>query len=376
MHFIDLQTQQQRIREEIDRRIAAVLEHGRYVMGPEILELEDKLAAYVGVGRCLSCSSGTDALLLALIAWGVGPGDAVFTSPFTFVATAEVIALVGATPVFVDIDPDTLNLDPDSLRRAVEEVAAGEKPTEAAPGSLRPRVVIPVDIFGLPADYDRIAPIAEEHGLRVLEDAAQSFGALYRGRRACSLGHLAATSFFPAKPLGCYGDGGAVFADSGEISNVLESLRIHGKGTDKYNNVRVGINGRLDTIQAAVLLAKLAIFDDELGKRQEVAGRYRELLAGKVELQQVPSDRTSAWAQFALMTDERDRMVTALQGAGIPHAIYYPKPLHLQRAFAHLGYEPGSMPVAERVADRILSIPMHPYLTREVQERIGEVLSF
>ncbi len=273
MDFIDLKAQQQRISALLTENIQRVLAHGQYIMGPEIKELETRLAAYVGVKHAISCSSGTDALLMPLMAYGVGPGDAIFTTPFTFIATAEVIQLLGATPVFVDIDPKTFNLDPEALAEAVSRL--GQNPGTA---HLKPKGIIPVDLFGQPADYDRIHAIAQKHGLFVLEDAAQSFGATYKGRRAGSLAEVAATSFFPAKPLGGYGDGGAVFTDDDELAEVLRSIRVHGQGKDKYENVRIGLNGRLDTLQAAVLLAKLEIFDQEVMDRQRVARQYSQAL--------------------------------------------------------------------------------------------------
>lgn len=374
MQFIDLAAQQERIREDLDRRINAVLAHGKYVMGPEVSELEQRLAVYVGVKHCIACASGTDALLLALMSQGVGPGDAVFTTPFTFIATAEAIALLGATPVFVDIDSRTFNIDPDKLEQTIDLVTRGAKLSPGMPDDLTPRGIIPVDLFGLPADYDRINAIAAEHGLFVLEDAAQSFGAEYKGRTACGLAPIAATSFFPAKPLGCYGDGGAVFTNDDTIAEVLRSLRVHGQGTSRYDNVRIGINGRLDTIQAAVLLAKLEVFPGEIERREEVARHYSGSLSNVVEVPTVPAGCRSAWAQYTVRSDGRHELISKLKEAGIPAAIYYPKPLHLQTAFASLGYEPGSMPLAERAAARVFSLPMHGYLSREQAAKIAAAL--
>jgi len=371
MQFIDLKRQQQHIRESLDRRIAAVLEHGNYIMGPEIAELERALANYAGVKHCLTCASGTDALLMALMAYGVGPGDAIFTTPFTFIATAEVIALLGATPVFVDIDTKTFNIDPAQLKTAIDFVAQGRRPSPGSPPTLRVRGIIPVDLFGLPADYEAINAIARDRGLFVLEDACQSFGALYHGKKACSLADIAATSFFPAKPLGCYGDGGAVFTDDDRPAAIMRSIRIHGQGSDKYNNARIGINGRCDTMQAAVLLAKMEIFEREMELRQIVAARYSTALAGVVTPPSVPAACRSAWAQYSVLSDHRDALMAKLKDAGIPTAIYYPKPLHLQEAFAYLGYSPGSMPVSEYIASRIFSLPMHPYLTEEEQANVA-----
>jgi UDP-2-acetamido-2-deoxy-ribo-hexuluronate aminotransferase len=362
MEFVDLKKQYARLEKSIRRRIDAVLAHGAYIQGPEVRALEEALASYVGVKHCLACASGTDALVIPLMAWGVGPGDAVFTTPFTFVATAEAVALVGATPVFVDVTPGTFNLDPDALRAAVRRLKAGERPSPGAPAGLKARAVIPVDLFGLPADYDEIIAIAKEEGLLVLEDAAQGLGGIYKGKKAGSFGHAAATSFFPAKPLGCYGDGGAVFTDDDALIEVMRSIRVHGQGADKYENVRVGLNGRLDTIQAAVLLAKLEIFEDEIDRRQAVAEVYTEGLAGVVETPVVPGGRRSAWAQYSVLADRRDHILTSLKKEGVPTAVYYPKPLHLQRAFSALGHGEGDFPVSESLSRRIFSLPLHPYM--------------
>ena len=280
MNFIDLNYQQHRIKSQLDARIRAVLSHGNYIMGPEVKELEDRLAAYVGAKHSIGCASGTDALLLALMAYGVGPGDAIFTTPFTFIATAEVISLLGATPVFVDINPQTFNLDPTKLELAIQAVKLGKNDIYPYPHNpLNPRGIIAVDLFGLPADYDRINSLAKAHGLFVVEDAAQSFGANYNGKKACALADIACTSFFPAKPLGCYGDGGMCFTDDDALAEVMKSLRVHGKGGHKYDNVRIGVNGRLDTLQAAILLAKFEIFPEEVELRDQVAARYTELFA-------------------------------------------------------------------------------------------------
>jgi UDP-2-acetamido-2-deoxy-ribo-hexuluronate aminotransferase len=365
INFIDLKAQQEKILPDINERIQRVLSHGQYIMGPEIKELEERLATYVGVKHAISCSSGTDALLMPLMAYGVGSGDAIFTTPFTFIATAEVIQLLGATPIFVDIDRKTFNIDPEALEVVIASV--GQNPKTA---SLRPRGVIPVDLFGQPADYDRINAIAQQHGLFVLEDAAQSFGGTYKGRRSCSLAQMAATSFFPAKPLGGYGDGGAIFTDDDTLATTLRSIRVHGQGTDKYENVRIGLNGRLDTLQAAVLLAKLEVFDAEITTRQEVASRYSEALKDVVEVPYVDTECTSIWAQYSVLSDRRAELLENLQRAGIPSAIYYPFPLHLQKAFVHLGYKPGDFPVSEHISKHIFSLPMHPYLAENDQTRI------
>ncbi len=366
MQFIDLKTQYARIKDSVRARIDTVLDHGNFILGPEVAELEEKLASYVGCKHCVSCSDGTTALLMALMAKGVGPGDAVFTTVFTFIATAEVIALVGATPVFVDIDEQTFSIDPEHFAQAQAKVKAE--------GKLTPRAVIPVDLFGLPADYDEINAIAAEHGLFVLEDAAQSFGASYKGKKACALAQIAATSFFPAKPLGCYGDGGAVFTDDDTIADVLRSIRVHGKGSDKYDNVRTGINGRLDTIQAAVLLAKLEVFEQELEAKQEVARRYSQALESIVTVPAVPDGCTCAWAQYSVRSPKRDMICAALKKQGVPTAIYYPKPLHLQSAFRGLGYKEGDFPVAEEAGRTVFSLPMHAYLTEEDQRAICDVI--
>lgn len=360
MQFIDLKAQQARIRGRVDAAIARVLDHGGYIMGPEVKELETRLAAYAGVGHAVSCASGTDALLMALMVKGIGPGDAVLVPTFTFAATAEVVALLGATPVFVDILADTYNMDPGGLAAAV---------AEARRLGLAPRGVIPVDLFGQPADYAAIHAAAAREGLFVIADAAQSFGATLDGRRVGTLAEITATSFFPAKPLGCYGDGGAVFTDSDEIAETLRSIRVHGKGGHKYDNVRVGLNARLDTLQAAVLLEKLAIFPDEVERRDAVARRYAEGLAG-LATPVVMAGATSVWAQYTIRFDDRDAMAAGLKDAGIPTAVYYPLPLHRQTAFASHPTAPGGLPRAEAAAGQVLSLPMHPYLETAEQDTV------
>ncbi len=337
IQFIDLQAQQNLIREKINERINRVLHHGKYIMGPEVQELEEALENYVGAKHCVSCASGTDALLMALMAYDVGPGDAIFTTPFTFISTAEVISLLGATPVFVDIEKETFNIDAEKLRGTI---AATQKESK-----LEVRGIIPVDLFGQPADYGKIETVAKEFDLFVLEDAAQSFGATHNGKKACSFGDMAATSFFPAKPLGCYGDGGAVFTDSDKLAKKLRSIRVHGKGDHKYDNVRIGINGRLDTLQAAIVLEKLAIFGKEIELRNEVAQRYSEGLRDRVRIPIVKPDRTSVWAQYSVLSDRREELLRHLNSKNIPTAIYYPKPLHLQEAFGFLGYNRGEFPI-------------------------------
>jgi UDP-2-acetamido-2-deoxy-ribo-hexuluronate aminotransferase len=383
MQFIDLAAQQHLIRDKIEANIQAVLAHGKYIMGPEIKELEKRLAEFVGVEHGIACSSGTDALLLALMAYKVGPGDAIFTSPFTFIATAEVISLLGAIPVFMDIYPKTFNLDPKHLEKAIVALQKGSSdyplPRIGDP-SLTPKGIIAVDLFGLPADYDAINAAAKEHGLFVIEDAAQSFGAEYKGKRACSLADVACTSFFPAKPLGCYGDGGMCFTDNADLAEKMRSLSVHGQGSHKYENVRIGINGRLDTIQAAILNAKFDIFPEEIELRQKVATKYNELLSGlsnELVVPHVPPEYHSVWAQYSVLSKHekhRSELQNRLKEAGIPTAIYYPKPLHLQTAFQNLSYKAGDFPVSEDCAGRIFSLPMHPYLSAEDQEQIARII--
>jgi UDP-2-acetamido-2-deoxy-ribo-hexuluronate aminotransferase len=370
MDFIDLKKQYRLLKPSIQKRINDILDRASFIMGSEITELEEKLAYYTGTKHCLTCASGTDALLLSLMAKGIGPGDAVFTTTFTFIATAEVVSMLGATPVFVDIDSKTYNIDPVKLRHEIAKVKNGDKITKVYKKTLNPKAIIPVDLFGLCADYEAINEVAKEFGLFVLEDAAQSFGAMYKGKKACSFGDMAATSFFPAKPLGCYGDGGAVFTNDKEIFDILTSLRIHGQGSDKYENVRIGINGRMDTLQAAVLLAKMEIFDNELEMRQTVAHRYSQALASSFTVPTIPAEHYSAWAQYSLQHPKREDIILKLKKAGIPTAIYYPKPLHMQKAFTSLGYEKGQFPVAEDIAAKIFSLPMHPYLEENDQMEI------
>lgn len=370
MEFIDLKKQYERIKPRIHDRINEVLCHGKFIQGPEVVELEQQLALFAGAKYCVSCASGTDALLLSLMAHEVGPGDAVFTTPFTFIATAEVICLLGATPVFVDIDPDTYNIDPEKLLKAIEAVQAGSGQGATAGKKLTPKGIIPVDLFGLPAEYDQINRMAQAHGLFVLEDAAQSLGGSYKGKRVGNVTDIAATSFFPAKPLGGYGDGGAIFTNDEAMGHRIRSLREHGKGSHKYDNVRIGINGRLDTLQAAILLPKLEIFESEIKNRQEVAERYSNELKEFVTVPRIPDGLLSAWAQYSVMADKREGYINTLKELGIPTAIYYPRPLHLQTAFVHLGQRQGDLPIAEHVSERIFSLPMHPYLEAHDQERI------
>jgi dTDP-4-amino-4,6-dideoxygalactose transaminase len=379
MQFIDLNYQQKLIHGKIMENITTVLAHGQYIMGPEIRALEKKLGEFVGTKHAVSCASGTDALLMALMAYGVGPGDAIFTTPFTFVATAEVISLLGATPIFVDIEPDTFNIDPERLEEAIaalEERNPKRHPLPNGYEKLEPKGIIAVDLFGQSADYKRINDLAKNKGLFVIEDAAQSFGAEYNGARACSLADIAATSFFPAKPLGCYGDGGMVFTNNDELASRLDSIRVHGKGSDKYDNIRIGINGRCDTLQAAILLAKFEIFEGEIELRQKVAQRYNQLLgvSEKLTCPTVKPGHKSAWAQYSVLCKNRDVILDALKNAKIPSAIYYPKPLHVQGAYKYLGYSSGDFSVSDRTASAIFSLPMHPYLADEDQERISQVI--
>lgn len=364
--FIDLKSQHQLLDGSVLKSISAVLEHGRYCMGPEVVELEKRLAAHCQVAHVLSCSSGTDALFMSLLAYGVGPGDAIFTTAFTFFATAEVIALAGATPVFVDIDPHSFNLDPVRLDEAIQNVKSD--------GKLKPKGIIPVDLFGLPADYDAIMDLAQTEDLFVLEDAAQSMGGSYKGRPAGSLGHVAATSFYPSKPLGCYGDGGAVFTDNQGLNDIMSSIRIHGQGDDKYHNVRLGLNARLDSIQAAVLLAKLPLLEQELEARTRVALRYNQGLRG-VQTPFVPSGYRSAWALYSVLCDRRDELHDHLAALQIPSVIYYSVSLHLQDAFASLNYQRGDLPHSEFCSDRVISLPMHPFLSDEEVDQVIQAVN-
>ncbi len=369
MQFIDLKTQQFNIKEKIKARIDKVLSHGKYIMGPEVFELEDILGDYVGVKHCISCSSGTDALLIPLMAKGIGPGDAVITTPFTYIATGEVISLLGATPIFSDICPKTFNIDPNSLENSIEE---------ADSKGLKAKAIIPVDLFGLPANYDKIEKFATKNKLFILEDAAQGFGGTFMGNKAGSFGNAAATSFFPAKPLGCYGDGGAIFTNDDNLSKLMKSIRVHGSGANKYDNIRIGLNGRLDTLQAAILLEKIKIFDPELDRRNEIAKYFRGNLPEKFRSQFVPKNFSSSWAQFSIVAESmghRDRVLASFKNKGIPVMIYYGVPLHLQSVFKSLNYCKGSFPNSENIANRIFSIPMHPYLEKNSQDIMLEILT-
>ncbi|WP_363330969.1 DegT/DnrJ/EryC1/StrS family aminotransferase [Desulfonatronospira sp.] len=435
--FVDLAAQQDGIRTSLEKNIHTVLHHGRYILGPEVAELENRLAEYTGVKHCISCSSGTDALLMSLMALDVGPGDAVFTTPFTFIATADVIARLGATPVFVDIDPQTYNIDPDKLEQAIQAVQQNDPsqhPLPRTPGSmphvypvkqpgglpvedrsfteapcqLNPKCVIPVDLYGLPCDYDRIFSVVssynEERGttndqrITIIQDAAQSFGAEYQGGLCPTLGDIGCTSFFPSKPLGGYGDGGALFTDNADLADKLKSIRVHGQGlpgetnpkdflhsrvslgASKYDTIRLGLKGRMDTLQAAIVLPKLEIYPHELEQRRQAAQYYNELLGpGSSALVPpfVPQGYNSAWALYTVLamdSEQRSDLQTRLKNAGIPSVIYYGRPLHLQPLFEPLGYRQGDFPVAEDCASRCFSLPMHPYLSWQEQERICEVI--
>jgi dTDP-4-amino-4,6-dideoxygalactose transaminase len=361
--FIDVAAQRRHLGRAIDDAVTRVLGHCQFIQGPEVRVLETELAAFCGARHAIGCASGTDALLLVLMAWQIGPGDAVICPSFTYHATAEMVALLGATPIIADVLPDTFNLDPASCERAI---------ASAKRLGLNPRAIIPVDLFGLPADHDAIAAIAATHRLLVLDDAAQAFGASYRGRRLGTMATATATSFFPAKPLGCYGDGGAVFTDDDALAARVKSIRLHGEGADRSEAARIGITGRLDTIQAAVLIEKLKIFPDEIEARNRVAARYSAALADVAIVPDIGNQSTSVWAQYTvrLKPGRRDRVAAALKTEGIPTAIYYSKPLHRQPAYKHFPIADGGVPVSERLADEVLSLPMHAYLEPPVQDRI------
>ncbi len=379
--FIDLKAQFAQIEASVRARMDAVLAHGRYIMGPEVGELEKTLAEYVGAKHAISCSSGTDALLLALMARGIGPGDAVFTTPYTFVATAEVISLTGATPVFVDIDPKTFNIDAALLEKALVAFEKGDPSIHPLPANhdeLKARAIIAVDMFGLPADYARITEIADARNLFLIQDSAQSFGSETGGKRAGSFGDASATSFFPAKPLGCYGDGGMVFTDDDELAQAMVSVRVHGKGVDKYDNIRVGLNARLDTLQAAILLAKFERFPSEVQSRQKVAEAYASGLAGLVEAPAVPAGSLSAWAQYTVRLGEhasrRDEIQELLKAKGVPTAVYYGKPLHIQGAYSGLGYAAADFPHSMQASAEVLSLPFSPDLdAASIQTVVSEL---
>jgi UDP-2-acetamido-2-deoxy-ribo-hexuluronate aminotransferase len=361
--FIDLAAQRERLAPAINNALARVLTHCQFIMGPEVGAFERELAIFAGARHAVSCASGTDALVLGLRALGIGPGDAVICPSFTFCATAEVAVLVGATPVFVDVHPDTFNIDLAGISGAVEVAKAA---------GLTPKAIIPVDLFGLPADHDAVANAAKAYNLFVLDDAAQGFGATYKARRLGTFGHVTCTSFFPAKPLGCYGDGGAVLTDDDHLADRLRSLRVHGQGSDKYDNVRIGLASRLDTIQAAVLSEKLKIFPDEIAARDLIARRYADGLREVVTVPTVPVGLTSVWAQYTIRISggRRDALATALKAEGIPTAIYYPIPLHRQVAYKQYLARSAGLAVSDRLAGEVISLPMHPYLDQSTQDRI------
>ena len=370
MNFRDLKQQYNVLKDEMDQAIMEVVSSSAFVMGPKIKEMEAAFAEYVGAKHCIACNSGTDALLLALKAFRVNPGDAVFVPSFTFFASAEVIAMQGATPVFVDVDPVTFNMDVADLERKIDQTIRK--------GKLTPKVIIAVDLFGLPADFKAIRHLAEKYGLFVLEDGAQGFGGRIGQQKACTFGHISTTSFFPAKPVGCYGDGGAVFTDYDDFADMIESLHIHGKGSDRYDNVRIGMNSRLDSIQAAVLLVKLKAFKEyELTDVNKVADRYTQLLHDVVQTPMVPEGFYSSWAQYTIQLPDKEtraKVQADLKASDIPTAIYYPIPMHRQTAFDYLNVEENPCPVSDALADKVLSLPIHPYLTTADQDLICETL--
>ena len=352
MDFIDLKSQQQRIKSQIDANMARVLEHGAYIMGPEVAELERRLADYVGCRHAIGVASGTDALLVAMMALGISAGDEVITTPFSFIATAETIVLLGAKPVFVDIDPKTYNLDPDLLETAITD---------------KTKAIMPVSLYGQCADYDSINAIAEKHHLPVIEDACQSFGATYKGKKSCNLTTIGCTSFFPSKPLGCYGDGGACFTNDDELAKVMREIRVHGQDR-RYHHPRIGVNGRIDTLQAAILLAKMEIFPDEVEARQRIGTRYSELLSDTVIAPYIEEGNTSVYAQYTIQIDDREKVQASLKEAGIPTAVHYPVPLNRQPALACSERFENS----ENAAERVMSLPMHPYLSEEDLQKVAQ----
>ncbi len=356
MQFIDLAAQYQHLKKRIDKRIQNVLDHGQYIMGPEVQELEEKLAEYVGVKHAITCANGTDALTLALMALDIGEGDAVFVPTFTFFASAESVAYANATPVFVDSDADTFNICPVDLEKRIQSVIAE--------GKLKLKAIMAVDLFGLPANYPEIQKLADKYNLKIIEDAAQGFGGEINGQRAGSFGDIATTSFFPAKPLGCYGDGGAIFTNNDEYAGLLRSYRVHGKGSDKYDNIRIGMNSRLDTIQAAILLEKLAEFPKELIDRNKVAERYEIDLGRENNTPKIPKEYLSSWAQYTLVSSNRDQEMAEYKEQGVPTVVYYATCMHQQTAFKELNYKEGDFPVAEQLCRSVFSLPMHPYLKR------------
>jgi dTDP-4-amino-4,6-dideoxygalactose transaminase len=364
--FIDLQAQRRRLGESLTKAIAAAVEGGAWIMGPQVATFEAQLAEFAGVKHAIACANGTDALLIVLMAWDIGPGDAVFVPTFTFAATGEVVALAGASPVFVDVLEDTYNMDPASLEAAIALVKRE--------GKLKPRAVIPVDLFGQPADYGALEPIAKREGLKMLCDTAQAFGARYHGQVTGSIGDAAATSFFPAKPLGCYGDGGASFTNDDGLADLLKSIRNHGAGTDRYENVRIGMNSRLDTIQAAILIEKLRIFPEEIELREKVARRYNAALgrSNRIRVPTVIAGAQSTWAQYTIQVPDRTKLQADLKDKGIPTAVYYPIPMSAQKGYAH--YPSAPVPVAEKIGKAVVSLPMHPYLDEATQDHVIEAV--
>lgn len=371
MHFVDLAAQFHKLQKKINTNIQRTLEHGHYILGPEVSELEMKLADYVGVKHCITCANGTDALSIPLMVWQIGKGDAVFTSNFTFFASAEVVSLRGATPILVDIDKSTFNIDPFKLEEAIVNVLNE--------GKLIPKAIIPVDLFGLPAEYDKIMALAQKYNLKVLEDSAQGFGGTYKGKRTCSFGQFATTSFFPAKPLGCYGDGGAIFTNDDHFAELSKSIRAHGKGSDRYDNVRVGLNSRLDTIQAAILLAKFEVFDEEIELRNKIAKAYTDRLKDYVVTPSIPKECISVWAQYSLLTkstEERKKIQEVLSMNNIPTMIYYPKPLHKQTVYKDLDYVDSMFEISMQASKTILCLPMHPYLSmNDINEICNKIIN-
>jgi dTDP-4-amino-4,6-dideoxygalactose transaminase len=359
--MVDLQAQRRRLGAKLDAAVLRVLDHGGFIMGPEVVEVERRLAAHCGAKHVISCSSGTTALIMALMANDVGRGDAVFVPSFTFTATAEAIVLAGATPIFVDVTPDTFNIDPVSLAKAINV---------AQQTGLMPACVLAVDLFGQPADYDALNEVAKAHGLWILDDAAQSYGAFYKGRALGTCAAITATSFYPSKPLGCYGDGGAVFTDNDDIARKLIQVRVHGQGRDRNENVRVGLTARFDSMQAAILLEKLSIFPDECAARDRIAARYTDGLKDVVTTPVVAPECTSVWAQYTICSPRRDRIAAHLQAQSIPTAVFYPKPIHVQPPYRGYPVVTGGLPVTERLAQEVLSLPMHPYLTEDLQDHI------
>ncbi|MDE2184083.1 MAG: DegT/DnrJ/EryC1/StrS aminotransferase family protein [Alphaproteobacteria bacterium] len=361
--FIDLQAQRRRLGEALNQAVLSAVAGGAWIMGPQVAAFEEQAAQFAGVKHAIACANGTDALQIVLMAWGIGPGDAVFVPAFTFAASAEVVSLVGASPVFVDVFDDTYNMDPSSLEAAIALVKRE--------GKLKARVVMPVDLFGQPADYEAIEPIVKREGLRMLCDTAQAYGATYHGKVTGSIGDAASTSFFPAKPLGCYGDGGCTFTNDDGLADLLKSIRSHGQGADRYENVRIGMNSRLDTIQAAILIEKLKIFRDEVELREKVARRYNELLdkSNRIRVPAVIRGAQSTWAQYTIQVPDRGKLQGDLKAKGIPTAVYYPIPLSEQKGYA--AYPSAPIPVSKRISQTVVSLPMHPYLDEATQDRIA-----